>query len=99
MVCSDDCAPECGRIIEILDCEGSSVHSGYNSCGVVSPSLHCVLFYCPLFFSCSIDLGIDEDDDEPIPLPNVNGAIMKKVCVCVCVCVRACVRACVCVRV
>ena len=25
------------------------------------------------------DLGLDEDDDEPVPLPNVNGAIMKKV--------------------
>ena len=25
------------------------------------------------------DLGMDEDDDEPVPLPNVNGAIMKKV--------------------
>ena len=27
------------------------------------------------------DLGIDEDDEEPVPLPNVNGAIMRKVCV------------------
>ena len=26
------------------------------------------------------DLGLDEDDDEPVPLPNVNGAIMRKVC-------------------
>lgn len=25
------------------------------------------------------DLGLDEDDDEPVPLPNVNGAIMRKV--------------------
>ena len=25
------------------------------------------------------DLGLDEDDDEPVPLPNVNGPIMKKV--------------------
>lgn len=25
------------------------------------------------------DLGMDDDDDEPVPLPNVNGAIMKKV--------------------
>ena len=22
---------------------------------------------------------MDEDDEEPVPLPNVNGAIMKKV--------------------
>ena len=28
------------------------------------------------------DLGMDEDDDEPVPLPNVNGAIMKKVRIC-----------------
>ena len=27
------------------------------------------------------DLGLDEDDDEPVPLPNVNGAIMRKVIV------------------
>ena len=27
------------------------------------------------------DLGMDDDDDEPVPLPNVNGAIMKKVIV------------------
>lgn len=25
------------------------------------------------------DLGMDEDDDDPVPLPNVNGAIMRKV--------------------
>lgn len=25
------------------------------------------------------DLGVDEDDDEPVPLPNVNAAILKKV--------------------
>jgi S-phase kinase-associated protein 1 len=25
------------------------------------------------------DLGLDEDDDEPVPLPNVNGPIMRKV--------------------
>ncbi len=25
------------------------------------------------------DLGLDEEDDEPVPLPNVNGAIMRKV--------------------
>ena len=25
------------------------------------------------------DLGMDEDDDEAVPLPNVNGAIMRKV--------------------
>ncbi|KAK2557831.1 S-phase kinase-associated protein 1 [Acropora cervicornis] len=24
------------------------------------------------------DLGMDEDDDEPVPLPNVNAAILKK---------------------
>ena len=27
------------------------------------------------------DLGMDEDDDDPVPLPNVNGAIMRKVSV------------------
>ena len=26
------------------------------------------------------DLGIGEDDDEGIPLPNVNAAILKKAC-------------------
>lgn len=25
------------------------------------------------------DLGLDDDDDEPIPLPNVNAAILRKV--------------------
>ena len=24
------------------------------------------------------DLGLEEDDDETVPLPNVNGAIMRK---------------------
>ena len=36
-----------------------------------------------LYFSCYLsfitDLGMDEDDDEPVPLPNVNAAILKKV--------------------
>ena len=27
----------------------------------------------------STDLGMDEDDDDAIPLPNVNSAILKKV--------------------
>ena len=26
-----------------------------------------------------LDLGMDEDDDEPVPLPNVNTAILAKV--------------------
>ena len=26
-----------------------------------------------------LDLGMDEDDDEPVPLPNVNAAILAKV--------------------
>lgn len=25
------------------------------------------------------DLGMDEDEEEPVPLPNVNAAILKKV--------------------
>ena len=25
------------------------------------------------------DLGMDEDDEDPVPLPNVNAAILKKV--------------------
>ena len=25
------------------------------------------------------DLGMDDEDDEPVPLPNVNSVIMKKV--------------------
>ena len=25
------------------------------------------------------DLGVDEDDEEPVPLPNVNAGILKKV--------------------
>ena len=33
------------------------------------------LFACGFF----ADLGMDEDDDEPVPLPNVNAAILKKV--------------------
>ena len=28
---------------------------------------------------CSSDLGMNDDDDEAVPLPNVSGAIMKKV--------------------
>lgn len=35
-----------------------------------------------LFVSSLLDLGLDEDDDEPVPLPNVNGAIMRKVIEC-----------------
>ena len=34
-----------------------------------------VLFY--IFFIS--DLGMDEDEEEPVPLPNVNAAILKKV--------------------
>ena len=26
-----------------------------------------------------VDLGMDEDDEDPVPLPNVNAAILKKV--------------------
>ncbi|XP_022809997.1 S-phase kinase-associated protein 1 isoform X1 [Stylophora pistillata] len=26
-----------------------------------------------------VNLGMDEDDDEPVPLPNVNAAILRKV--------------------
>ena len=29
--------------------------------------------------SCCIDLGMDDDEDEAVPLPNVNSAILKKV--------------------
>lgn len=28
---------------------------------------------------CVPDLGMNDDDDEAVPLPNVSGAIMKKV--------------------
>lgn len=29
---------------------------------------------------CFIDLGMDDEgDDDPVPLPNVNAAILKKV--------------------
>ena len=28
---------------------------------------------------CLIDLGMDDEDEEPVPLPNVNSVIMKKV--------------------
>lgn len=32
------------------------------------------------FFLCPTDLGMDDDgDDDPVPLPNVNAAILKKV--------------------
>lgn len=48
---------------------------------------YCSVFMCnevrPLVLrsvaSFLTDLGMDDDDDEPVPLPNVNGAIMKKV--------------------
>ena len=26
-----------------------------------------------------LDLGMDDDDEDPVPLPNVNAAILKKV--------------------
>ena len=29
--------------------------------------------------SLLLDLGMDEDDEDPVPLPNVNAAILKKV--------------------
>ena len=32
-----------------------------------------------LFVYSVTDLGMDEDDDEAVPLPNVNAAILKKV--------------------
>ena len=32
-----------------------------------------------MIFASITDLGMDEDDDEPVPLPNVNAAILKKV--------------------
>ena len=31
------------------------------------------------FSSFLVDLGMDEDDEDPVPLPNVNAAILKKV--------------------
>ncbi|PFX32879.1 S-phase kinase-associated protein 1 [Stylophora pistillata] len=31
------------------------------------------------FSRSTADLGMDEDDDEPVPLPNVNAAILRKV--------------------
>lgn len=31
-------------------------------------------------FECVTDLGMDDEgDDDPVPLPNVNAAILKKV--------------------
>ena len=33
----------------------------------------------PIITFSFADLGMDEDDDEPVPLPNVNAAILKKV--------------------
>lgn len=31
-------------------------------------------------FDCVTDLGMDDEgDDDPVPLPNVNAAILKKV--------------------
>lgn len=32
-------------------------------------------------FICIIDLGMDDDEEEAVPLPNVNSAILKKVCI------------------
>ena len=32
-----------------------------------------------MIFTSITDLGMDEDDDEPVPLPNVYAAILKKV--------------------
>lgn len=38
-----------------------------------------IVHWVGLCSSAHADLGLDEDDDEPVPLPNVNGAIMRKV--------------------
>lgn len=40
---------------------------------------HCVALNSH-FFVCVSDLGMDDEgDDDPVPLPNVNAAILKKV--------------------
>lgn len=36
--------------------------------------------WCMAFIDCFTDLGMDDEgDDDPVPLPNVNAAILKKV--------------------
>lgn len=45
-------------------------------------SLLSELVACLFDFVILADLGMDEDDDEPVPLPNVNAAILKKVLLC-----------------
>lgn len=36
--------------------------------------------WCMMSIDCLTDLGMDDEgDDDPVPLPNVNAAILKKV--------------------
>lgn len=38
-----------------------------------------ICVYYKLVLSVAVDLGVEDDDEEPVPLPNVNAAILRKV--------------------
>jgi len=70
---------------KVVSVVNKDIEKCYSLLFSISIGVFVCLFVCLCVCVCVcvcvfvVDLGMAEDDDEPVPLPNVNGAIMRKV--------------------